>query len=178
MQPRQAEEELQEILGANESYIQTPQVEWFQWLNCFLPGCSVRVALPAFVACEPGPPSPPRVGPMPLLPGIAVETVMSRCTTEVSAPMLPVPRGPSSWENVTGCLFVPSLLSTQGVLAHEASPSTLFGGGHIEEGFSTLFQAFLLVISPSSCRASNSFPDMRQRTSPASLLDRIPGICR
>lgn len=48
--------------------------------------------------------------------------------------MLPVPRGPSSWENVTGCLFVPSLLSTQGVLAHEASPSTLFGGGHIEEG--------------------------------------------
>jgi hypothetical protein len=96
------------------------------------------VALPAFVACEPGPPSPPRVGPMPLLPGIAVETAMSRCTTEASAPMLlppPVPRGPSSWENVTGCLFVPSLLSTQGVLAHEASPSTLFGGGHIEEGF-------------------------------------------
>jgi len=36
---------------------------------------------------------------------------------------------------VTGCLFVPSLLSTQGVLAHETSPSTLFGGGHIEEAF-------------------------------------------
>lgn len=121
----------------------------------------MRVALPAFVACEPGPPSPPRVGPMPLLPGIAVETAMSRCTTEASAPMLlppPVPRGPSSWENVTGCLFVPSLLSTQGVLAHEASPSTLFGGGHIEEGFFYFVSGLLCLLFLPLRRAVHQAP--------------------
>lgn len=134
-----------------------------------------------FRACEPGPPSPPWAGPIPLLPGIAVELDARLRALPPLVP--PVQRsdsagGPSSWENVTGCLFVRSLLSTQGVLAHETSPSTSFGGGHIEEAFSTLFQAFLLVISPASpCRASSSFSDMHQKTSPASLLNYIPGIC-
>lgn len=82
-----------------------------------------------FRACEPGPPSPPWAGPIPLLPGIAVELDARLRALPPLVP--PVQRsdsagGPSSWENVTGCLFVRSLLSTQGVLAHETSPSTLF----------------------------------------------------